>query len=150
MKREFTLISDVVYNVYSHYIIDFSANQPQLSNGEIESVVSDINYLVSIGSSIVINVYTNSDGTVFANDNKGNPIVNRNIITIMHVNPYINIINGFINNINGYLSFLFDDGSTFRVYDNDQSFYYYINGVVPNDIKIINIVLYLQCVFTNL
>jgi len=137
MKKDFHVTTNVIYNVYSHYLIDFSNNQPQLSGGEIESVIADINYVLSLGNPIVINIYTNSDGTAFANDSKGNPISNRNITMITHVNPYENVINGFVNNINGYTSYIFDDSSTFRVYDTDQSFYYYINFVVPNDIKLL-------------
>jgi len=137
MKRDFHITSNVVYNVYSHYLIDFSANQPQLSTGEIESVINDINYVLSLGDPVTINIYTNSEGSSFANDSNGNPISNRAIITIIHVSPYVNVINGFVNNINGYSSYLFDDNSTFRVYDTDQSFYYYIDGVVPNDIKLL-------------
>jgi len=137
MSGGFNLISNIVYNFYTHYLIDFATNQPQLSTGEIESVISDINYVLNITNIIVISIYTNSEGTAFAIDSKGNAISNRNVIIISHVSPYVNTTNGITNNINGYISFLFDDNATFRVYDTDQRFFYYINGVVPNDIKIL-------------
>jgi len=137
MKKDFYIITDVIFNKYSHHLTGYSNNQPPLSSGEIESVITDINYVLSIGLHVFINIYTNSEGTTFANDSKGNLITNREVVTIVHVRPYENIINGIVNNVNGYTSYLFDDNSTFRVYDTDQSFYYYINGVVPNDIKLL-------------
>ena len=137
MKKDFHVITDVIFNKYANHLTGFSNNQPQLSDNEIESVINDINYVLNIGVHVFINIYTNSEGTVFANDSKGNPITNREVVTIVYVHPYTNIVNGFLNNINSYTSYLFDDNSTFRVYDNDQSFYYYINGVVPNDIKLL-------------
>lgn len=137
MKKDFHVITDVIFNKYANHLTGFSNNQPQLYDNEIESVINDINYVLNIGVHVFINIYTNSEGTVFANDSKGNPITNREVVTIVYVHPYTNIINGFINNINSYTSYLFEDNSTFRVYDTDQSYYYYINGVVPNDIKLL-------------
>jgi hypothetical protein len=112
-------------------------NQPHLSDNEIENVIDDINFVLNIGLPVYINIYTNVEGTIFANDSKGNPINNREVVTIIYVHSYTNILNGFLNNINSYTSYLFVDNSTFRVYDTDQSYYYYINGVVPNDIKLL-------------
>lgn len=136
MKKDFNINTDVVFNKYSHHLMNY-VNQPQLYDNEIESVINDINYVLNIGLNVFINIYTNSEGTSFANDSKGNPINNREVITIIYVHPYVNIVNGFVNNINSYTSYLFDDNSTFRVYDTDQSYYYYIIGVVPNDIKLL-------------
>jgi len=136
MKKDFNVHSDVVYNKYAHHLMNY-VNQPHLSDNEIENVIDDINFVLNIGLPVYINIYTNVEGTIFANDSKGNPINNREVVTIVHVRPYENIINGIVNNVNGYTSYLFDDNSTFRVYDTDQSFYYYINGVVPNDIKLL-------------
>jgi len=136
MKKDFNVNTDVVFNKYSHHLMNY-VNQPQLYDNEIESIINDINYVLNIGLHVFINIYTNSEGTVFANDSKGNPITNREVITIIYVHPYVNIINGFVNNINSYTSYLFEDNSTFRVYDTDQSYYYYMNGVVPNDIKLL-------------
>lgn len=136
MKKDFHVHTDVVFNKYANHLMNY-VNQPHLYDNEIESVIDDINYVLNIGVHVFINIYTNSEGTVFANDSKGNPITNREVVTIIYVHPYVNVINGFINNINSYTSYLFDDNSTFRVYDTDQSFYYYINGVVPNDIKLL-------------
>jgi hypothetical protein len=137
MKKDFHIITDVIFNKYSHHLTGYSNNQPYLYDNEVESVITDINYVLSIGIHVFINIYTNSEGTTFANDSKGNPITNREVVTIIYVHPYVNVINGFINNINSYTSYLFEDNSTFRVYDTDQSYYYYINGVVPNDIKLL-------------
>jgi len=136
MKKDFNVHSDVIFNKYSHHLTNY-VNQQHLSDNEIENVIDDINFVLNIGLPVYINIYTNNDGTTFANDSKGNLITNREVVTIVHVRPYENIINGIVNNVNGYTSYLFDDNSTFRVYDTDQSFYYYINGVVPNDIKLL-------------
>ena len=136
MKKDFNVHSDVVYNKYANHLMNH-VNQPHLSDNEIENVIDDINFVLNIGLSVYINIYTNVEGTIFANDSKGNPINNREVVTIIYVHSYTNIVNGFLNNINSYTSYLFVDNSTFRVYDTDQSYYYYINGVVPNDIKLL-------------
>ena len=135
--KDFNVNTDVIFNKYAHHLMGYATNQPQLYDNEVVNVINDINYVLSIGVHVFINIYTNSEGTVFANDSKGNPITNREVVTIIYVHPYVNIINGFINNINSYTSYLFEDNSTFRVYDTDQSYYYYINGVVPSDIKLL-------------
>ena len=137
MIKDFHITTDVIYNKYSHYLTNHAANQPYLSGDEIESVINDVNFLLNIGDPVFINIYTNSEGTIYANDSKGNPITNREVVTIVYVHPYSKVINGFVNNINSYTSYLFVDGSTFRVYDTDQGYYYYINGVVPTDIKLL-------------
>lgn len=136
MKKDFNVNTDVIYNKYAHHLIN-KINQPYMDDNELASVIDDVNYVLNIGVPVYINIYTNSEGSAFANDSKGNPITNREIITIIYVHSYVNIINGFVNNINSYTSYLFGDNSTFRVYDMDQTYYYYIEGVVPNDIKLL-------------
>uniref|UniRef100_A0A6C0DA80 Uncharacterized protein n=1 Tax=viral metagenome TaxID=1070528 RepID=A0A6C0DA80_9ZZZZ len=136
MKKDFNVNTDVIYNKFSHYLMNYT-NQPYLYDGEIESVITDINFALNIGLPVYINIYTNVEGNIFANDSKGNPITNREVVTIIYVHPYTNMVNGFLNNINSYTSYLFEDNSTFRVYDTDQTYYYYINGVFPNDIKLL-------------
>jgi hypothetical protein len=136
MKKDFNVHTDVIYNKYAHHLMNY-VNQPHLSDNEIENVIDDINIVLNIALPVYINIYTNSEGTVFANDSKGNPITNREVVTIVYVHSYVINVNGFETNINSYTSYLFGDNSTFRVYDTDQSYYYYINGVVPNDIKLL-------------
>jgi hypothetical protein len=108
-----------------------------MDDNELASVIDDVNYVLNIGVPVYINIYSSSEGSTFANDSKGNPITNREIVTIIYVHSYVSIINGFSNNVNSYTSYLFGDNSTFRVYDMDQTYYYNIEGVVPNDIKLL-------------
>jgi nickel-dependent lactate racemase len=136
MKKDFNVHTDVIYNKYAHHLMNY-VNQPHLSDNEIENVIDDINFVLNIGLPVYINIYTNSEGTVFANDSKGNPITNREVVTIVYVHSYVINVNGFETNINSYTSYLFGDNSTFRVYDTDQTYYYYIEGVVPNNIKLL-------------
>ena len=136
MKKDFDIHTDVVYNKYAHHLMNY-VNQPHRSDNEIESIIDDVNYVLNIGVPVYINIYTNIEGTVFANDSKGNPINNREIVTIVYVHSYVINVNGFETNINSYTSYLFGDNSTFRVYDTDQTYYYYIEGVVPNNIKLL-------------
>ena len=136
MNKDFNVHTDVIYNKYAHHLTN-NVNQPYMDDNELASVIDDVNYVLNIGVPVYINIYTNSEGSAFANDSKGNPITNREIITIVYVHSYVNIVNGFETNINSYTSYLFGDNSTFRVYDMDQTYYYYIEGVVPNDIKLL-------------
>lgn len=136
MKKDFNVHTDVIYNKYAHHLMNY-VNQPHMGDNEIESIIDDVNYVLNIGVPVYINIYTNIEGTVFANDSKGNPITNREIVTIVYVHSYVINVNGFETNINSYTSYLFDDNSTFRVYDTDQTYYYYIEGGVPNDIKLL-------------
>jgi len=136
MKKDFDIHTDVVYNKYAHHLMNY-VNQPHMSDNEIESIIDDVNYVLNIGVPVYINIYTNIEGTVFANDSKGNPINNREIVTIVYVHSYVINVNGFETNINSYTSYLFGDNSTFRVYDTDQTYYYYSEGVVPNNIKLL-------------
>jgi hypothetical protein len=136
MNKDFNVHTDVIYNKYAHHLIN-RENQPHMDDNELASVIDDVNYVLNIGVPVYINIYTNSEGSAFANDNKGNPITNREVITIVYVHSYVNIVNGFETNINSYTSYLFGDNSTFRVYDMDQTYYYNIEGVVPNDIKLL-------------
>jgi nickel-dependent lactate racemase len=136
MKKDFNVHTDVVFNKYAHHLMNY-VNQPHLSDNEIENVIDDINFVLNIALPVYINIYTNSEGTVFANDSKGNPITNREVVTIVYVHSYVINVNGFETNINSYTSYLFGDNSTFRVYDTDQTYYYYIEGVVPNNIKLL-------------
>jgi len=136
MNKDFNVHTDVIYNKYAHHLMNY-VNQPHMSDNEIESIIDDVNYVLNIGVPVYINIYTNIEGTVFANDSKGNPINNREIVTIVYVHSYVINVNGFETNINSYTSYLFDDNSTFRVYDTDQTYYYYSEGVVPNNIKLL-------------
>jgi hypothetical protein len=136
MKKDFNVHTDVIYNKYAHHLTNY-VNQSHMGDNEIESVIDDVNYVLNIGVPVYINIYTNIEGTVFANDSKGNPITNREVVTIVYVHSYVINVNGFETNINSYTSYLFDDNSTFHVYDTDQTYYYYIEGVVPNDIKLL-------------
>ena len=43
MKKDFNINTDVVFNKYSHHLMNY-VNQPQLYDNEIESVINDINY----------------------------------------------------------------------------------------------------------
>jgi hypothetical protein len=83
---------------------------------------------------IYINVYLNAEGTVFANDSKGNPIQNRLIYYAMYTLPYTDM--GSNLPMPGYLKIVFNDGSYIKSFDNAETTYWYsITGLEPFEIK---------------
>ena len=83
---------------------------------------------------IYMNVYLNAQGTVFANDSKGNPIENRLVYYTIYVLPYTDPVSNAP--MPGYLKVTFNDGSYIKSFDNAETTYWYsITGLEPFEIK---------------
>jgi hypothetical protein len=83
---------------------------------------------------IYLNVYLNAQGTVFANDSKGNPIQNRLVYFTSYTLPYEDPVTN--SQLPGYLKVIFNDGSYIKSFDDAETTYWYsINGLEPFEIK---------------
>ena len=106
---------------------------PALEDAEYVIFMSDINTAVNVGP-IILSIYTDASGTIFAKDSNGNDINLRKLKSSSYTYPFYDN-NGIFNN--GFITLIFDDGSTFVNNDdndvndeNDTSgFWYYMQGV---------------------
>ena len=62
-------------------------------------------------------LYSNAEGTVYANDTAGNPINNRFLKYTMYTNPYVHPYDG---NIPGELTIHFLDGTVYKKVDTED------------------------------
>jgi hypothetical protein len=127
-----------------HYIVthhfnplrDLSGNNieniPPLDNGEYVQFMQDVNMAVRMGP-LIISIYTDASGTIFALDTNGNPVNNRTINTTSYKYPYYDANN---NLVDGVLTCTFDDSSSFSNDDeNNAAYWYNIQGVSdPNNL----------------
>jgi len=127
-----------------HYIVthhfnplrDLSGNNieniPPLDNGEYVQFMKDVNMAVRMGP-LIISIYTDASGTIFALDTNGNPVNNRTINTTSYKYPYYDANN---NLVDGVLTCTFDDSSSFSNDDeNNAAYWYNIQGVSdPNNL----------------
>ena len=44
MSKEFHIKNVVLYNEYSHYLLNWDQNESQLDNAQVVTVILDINY----------------------------------------------------------------------------------------------------------
>jgi hypothetical protein len=139
LERADFLQANPHYVVTHHFYLmrDMSGNNPinipPLENGEYIQFMLDVNAAVRIGA-LIISIYTDISGTVFALDTNGNPVNNRFLKTTNYVYPYVDG-NGTL--MDGVLSCTFGDGSTFSNIDaNNGAYWYNIQGISdPNNLK---------------
>ena len=106
---------------------------PDLENLEYETFMHDINTAVNEGA-IIMSIFTDASGTVFAKDSNGVDINMRNVKSNTYSYPHYSSGNVYIN---GLITLVFDDDSTFSNSDNDDindgdpnyGLWYYIQGV---------------------
>uniref|UniRef100_A0A6C0KIR7 Uncharacterized protein n=1 Tax=viral metagenome TaxID=1070528 RepID=A0A6C0KIR7_9ZZZZ len=72
---------------------------------------------VQMNGNVRISLYSNAEGTVYANDNMGNPINNRLLKYTMYTNPYFHKFDG---NIPGALTIHFLDGTFYKKTDDED------------------------------
>jgi hypothetical protein len=98
---------------------------PKLEDDEYQQFIKDINSAVNLGA-LIVSIYLDASGTVFAKDSNGNDIYLRTVKSTSYTYPY------FDNNDiwhDGKFSFTFD-GAQFSNVDTLNSLYwYYIQGV---------------------
>lgn len=133
------LIANPHYRVTHHFYLlrDLSGNNPEnippLDNGEYVQFMQDVNLAVRMGP-LIISIYTDASGTIFALDTNGNPISSRTINTTNYHYPYYDANNILVE---GVLTTVFDDGSSFSNDDeNNAAYWYNIQGVSdPNNLQ---------------
>lgn len=114
---------------------DISGNNvPYLDDGEYQLIIDDINSALHNGKPFRINIYTDADGTIFAQDSNGNDINDRLVVTTIYTYPYTDVFTS--NLIDGTFKIIFDDGSYIENGDlNNQAYWYTIIGADPVEIK---------------
>ena len=96
------------------------------------TITEEIHSLLRTGKYAYINIYSDSDGTIFAKDTKGNTIDRRQIKSISNTAPYIDAVTNKA--VNGFLLLTFSDDSEFKEID-DLDFYWYKIEGTPFEIR---------------
>jgi len=105
------------------------------TNGEYDAVIADMQHSKDTTGHFYINIYTNPEGTVFANDSNGNPINNRLVNYTLYrysrINPTTNEV------YPGFMRFVFGDGSKLENIDESTTNWYSVPGTVPLTVKLL-------------
>ena len=97
--------------------------------GQFDEFDIDIQNVKATIGHVYISVFTNAEGTVYANDNLGLPIENRLVTYTRYTLPYTDLLN---NLIVGKMRIFFKNGTYFEIgNDNETGFWYSIQGLVP-------------------
>jgi len=101
----------------------------KLDTNNYSKINNDITDLMRTGlySGAMINIYTDSAGTIFARDGNA-PIEHKKISKINTTGAYT--INASGETVNASIEVVFDDGSSFKSFDNVDEYWYTIEGVV--------------------
>jgi hypothetical protein len=105
-----------------------------LNNGQFPNFVTDVDILINSGRRLVLNLFTNVEGTVYAIDTSGNNIDKRLIIRMEYDFPH----NDENTNepVDGYFIITFDDNTSFAIYDaNHMNYWYSFEDLDPLVIK---------------
>ena len=107
---------------------DISGNNvPYLDNGEYQLIIDDVNYALHHGNPFRINIYTDANGTIFAQDSNGNDINNRLVVSTIYSYQYYDYQANAV--VDGNFKVIFDDGSYIQNVDlNDQAYWYTVVG----------------------
>jgi len=101
----------------------------KLNTNNYSKINNDITDLMRTGlySGAMINIYTDSAGTIFARDGNA-PIEHKKISKINTTGAYT--INASGEMVNASIEVVFDDGSSFKSFDTIDDYWYTIEGVV--------------------
>jgi hypothetical protein len=86
-----------------------------------QQILADINSIILKGDRIFINLYTDATGTQFVNDNSGHEIEKKMFVSISYQYPH--------DNVEGELKIIFNDGCFVIANDNNDNFWYSVEGV---------------------
>ena len=86
-----------------------------------QQILADINAVILKSDRIMISIYSDENGTQFANDNEGHPIDAQKFTSISYQYP--------TDLEEGSLTINFDDGCSINVNDNNDIYYYTVAGV---------------------
>jgi hypothetical protein len=98
------------------------------TNGQYSYVVADMELSKASTGHFRISIFTDGSGNNAALDNRGIPIQNRLVSYTLYRYARIQIMTGM--EISGYFRIVFDDGSKFENYDNNESAYWYCDSVL--------------------
>jgi len=101
----------------------------QLNTNNYSKLNNDITDIMRAGSysGVTINIYTDSNGTIFATDGTS-PIERKKISKVNTTGAYTITATG--EQINASIEIVFDDGASFKVFDNIDEYWYTLEGVV--------------------
>jgi hypothetical protein len=101
----------------------------KLDTNNYSKINNDITDIMRTGlySGAMINIYTDSAGTIFARDGNA-PIEHKKISKINTTGSYT--INASGETVNASIEVVFDDGSSFKSFDNIDEYWYTLEGVV--------------------
>lgn len=102
---------------------------PALPNNKYADINADITMALNVGS-VVISIFSDSTGTVYAKDSNGNDINSVVLTDVYYSNPYVNFKNV---EVPGAYMLVISGGST--ISNNDDStteYWYFVQGI--NDI----------------
>ena len=104
-----------------------------LTNGEYAQVTADINTALHTLGYLRINIFTDLSGTMYAQDNLGNDIIDRTIYSTRYTYPTTDLSG---NTIDGHMTMTFTDGTTYDNSDiNNTAYAYYLTGLEAGGIK---------------
>ncbi len=86
-----------------------------------QQILADINSIILKGDRIYISMYTDANGTQFVNDNHGHEIDKKMFISISYQYPN--------DNVEGELKITFNDTCFVIANDNNDNFWYSVEGV---------------------
>jgi hypothetical protein len=86
-----------------------------------QQILADINSIILKGERIYISLYTDANGTQFVNDNHGHEIDKKIFISVSYQYPS--------NNVEGELKITFNDSCFVIANDNNDNFWYSVEGV---------------------
>ena len=91
---------------------------------------------IQMKGTVRLSLFSNVEGTVYANDTAGNPIINRLLKYTMYTNPYYHPYDG---NIPGELTIHFLDGTVYKKVDTEDPVnpvcWYYFLDLLPLAVK---------------
>jgi len=98
--------------------------------GEFANFFADFATAKAETMHVYVNIYTDAQGTVYANDLGGNPINNRLINYVIYTLPISNEALSIYTA--GYMTIHFRDGNDFKAYDDNAINYWYaVSGITP-------------------
>lgn len=101
----------------------------KLNTNNYSKINNDITDIMRSGlySGVTISIYTDSAATIFARDGNA-PIEHKKISKINTTGAYT--INASGETVNASIEVVFDDGSSFKAFDNIDEYWYTIEGIV--------------------
>jgi|LauGreSBDMM110SN_4_FD.fasta_scaffold23392_2 hypothetical protein len=98
--------------------------------GEFANFFADFHTAKAETMHVYISIYTNAEGTVYANDMAGNPITDRLINYVIYTLPVSNEAQSIYKA--GYMTIHFHYGNDFKAFDDNAINYWYaISGITP-------------------